>query len=108
MIRRPQRSTLFPYTTLFRSKPLIDQFIRELNGGFVFFRDQYPNQRVNLVYLTGEGALMPGIIRLIADQFGVEAQRGDPFTGLSFNKGVEAPSSSTAAFSVAVGLAMIK
>src|SRR5258708_25822221 len=25
MIRRPPRSTLFPYTTLFRSKPLIDR-----------------------------------------------------------------------------------
>src|SRR5688572_32002422 len=25
MIRRPPRSTLFPYTTLFRSKPVVDQ-----------------------------------------------------------------------------------
>src|SRR3712207_9409776 len=25
MIRRPPRSTLFPYTTLFRSQPLLDQ-----------------------------------------------------------------------------------
>src|SRR2546427_9604299 len=27
MIRRPPRSTLFPYTTLFRSQVVIDQFI---------------------------------------------------------------------------------
>src|SRR5260370_28523723 len=26
MIRRPPRSTLFPYTTLFRSKPVVDWF----------------------------------------------------------------------------------
>src|SRR5258706_7048054 len=31
MIRRPPRSTLFPYTTLFRSRRKIDQFI-----GFLF------------------------------------------------------------------------
>src|SRR2546426_9033924 len=31
MIRRPPRSTLFPYTTLFRSE-LVDQFRVELDG----------------------------------------------------------------------------
>src|SRR3712207_7122058 len=30
MIRRPPRSTLFPYTTLFRSVPLIERFARLL------------------------------------------------------------------------------
>jgi len=89
-------------------KPLIDQFVHGLNNGFVYFREQYPNLRVNLVFLTGEGSLMPGVVRLVAEQFGVEAQRGDPFAGLSFNKGVQAPSSSGAAFTTAVGLAMIK
>src|SRR2546427_4981907 len=29
MIRRPPRSTLFPYTTLFRSHPLAEVFLRE-------------------------------------------------------------------------------
>src|SRR2546430_6269479 len=29
MIRRPPRSTLFPYTTLFRSHDLADQLLRE-------------------------------------------------------------------------------
>src|SRR2546430_12914725 len=34
MIRRPPRSTLFPYTTLFRSADRIDLLIeRETNGG---------------------------------------------------------------------------
>src|SRR5258707_10237166 len=33
MIRRPPRSTLFPYTTLFRSKFLLDTDRRELRGG---------------------------------------------------------------------------
>src|SRR5574337_128530 len=27
MIRRPPRSTLFPYTTLFRSRPLVERYL---------------------------------------------------------------------------------
>src|SRR5256884_7811417 len=34
MIRRPPRSTLFPYTTLFRSLPLIEEAERHLAEGF--------------------------------------------------------------------------
>src|SRR3712207_8714619 len=33
MIRRPPRSTLFPYTTLFRSTPRASQVLREGGGG---------------------------------------------------------------------------
>src|SRR2546422_3263269 len=38
MIRRPPRSTLFPYTTLFRSAPAGSRMCDELaaQGGFVF------------------------------------------------------------------------
>src|SRR5258707_10925029 len=32
MIRRPPRSTLFPYTTLFRSRPELEKKARELVG----------------------------------------------------------------------------
>src|SRR2546426_6130408 len=31
MIRRPPRSTLFPYTTLFRSKPALDRLYESFN-----------------------------------------------------------------------------
>src|SRR3712207_7741379 len=37
MIRRPPRSTLFPYTTLFRSTPLVD--VIENGEAFVFQAD---------------------------------------------------------------------
>src|SRR5256885_3983241 len=33
MIRRPPRSTLFPYTTLFRSKPVLDRARRRARAG---------------------------------------------------------------------------
>src|SRR3712207_8575979 len=35
MIRRPPRSTLFPYTTLFRSSPVVCLFIGEDDRGFI-------------------------------------------------------------------------
>src|SRR3712207_8668837 len=40
MIRRPPRSTLFPYTTLFRSVERLHQAARVLAGGHVEGHDQ--------------------------------------------------------------------
>src|SRR5256885_6278274 len=37
MIRRPPRSTLFPYTTLFRSRKTGDPVTRNLAGEILFF-----------------------------------------------------------------------
>src|SRR5256885_8968016 len=38
MIRRPPRSTLFPYTTLFRSGPAQDLYLLKANLDFKFHR----------------------------------------------------------------------
>src|SRR3712207_8613339 len=49
MIRRPPRSTLFPYTTLFRSLP--DSYAGQRRAGVIIVReadlrvDPYPNRR---------------------------------------------------------------
>src|SRR3712207_8043359 len=37
MIRRPPRSTLFPYTTLFRSRSAMDHLAARLNESYVVF-----------------------------------------------------------------------
>src|SRR5256885_8135467 len=42
MIRRPPRSTLFPYTTLFRS-------LQQLNGDFVIFGDSFKKAQRHLL-----------------------------------------------------------
>src|SRR2546425_8495143 len=48
MIRRPPRSTLFPYTTLFRSNPLAELLVHRGNAGLavqfkevIFFRHDF-------------------------------------------------------------------
>src|SRR5688572_32265330 len=38
MIRRPPRSTLFPYTTLFRSRLSLDQFLAKRGGAAIVAR----------------------------------------------------------------------
>src|SRR5438093_13369076 len=45
MIRRPPRSTLFPYTTLFRSTPSqLYVFMPPNLGGFFMVRSYYPSE----------------------------------------------------------------
>src|SRR3712207_8664394 len=58
MIRRPPRSTLFPYTTLFRSIPLVPAVARRLpacaelrDGTTVLLRLQTPDDREALAEL---------------------------------------------------------
>src|SRR5690348_17827011 len=56
MIRRPPRSTLFPYTTLFRSNEVFldgvlvpdDCVVGEINGGWPIARTTLANERVSL------------------------------------------------------------
>src|SRR3712207_9547706 len=49
MIRRPPRSTLFPYTTLFRSKPSINA------DGLILFDDEGVGGHVELAEEVDEG-----------------------------------------------------
>src|SRR2546430_12230522 len=52
MIRRPPRSTLFPYTTLFRSNPLTFESYAELRD---LFRALVKVEDVRAIVLTGAG-----------------------------------------------------
>src|SRR3712207_8510449 len=45
MIRRPPRSTLFPYTTLFRSVVLVDADLDALADHHVLVEDRVPDHR---------------------------------------------------------------
>src|SRR3712207_9468992 len=60
MIRRPPRSTLFPYTTLFRSvdsgrfkDEIVPVTIKNKKGDIVVDTDEYPNRKTNLEKLAG-------------------------------------------------------
>ena len=49
MIRRPPRSTLFPYTTLFRSKLQIDNVSK-----YAFKSSQWQNEQANITLAIGQ------------------------------------------------------
>src|SRR3712207_9169824 len=53
MIRRPPRSTLFPYTTLFRSDYLSKGF---LTSGFFIFRNSWKTDATQMVVKAGPKA----------------------------------------------------
>src|SRR3712207_8781611 len=53
MIRRPPRSTLFPYTTLFRSKTIEFGIIRPGLLADMVIVDQNPIENVKVLYGTG-------------------------------------------------------
>src|SRR5260221_6326596 len=54
MIRRPPRSTLFPYTTLFRSRELQDLARTHNIEDRVFFVGSRPNEELNLWYSAAD------------------------------------------------------
>src|SRR2546430_17429052 len=65
MIRRPPRSTLFPYTTLFRSTPLVSKS-NERIGRLLLFddvtqRERMEEQMTQTEKLTSLGLLAAGV-----------------------------------------------
>src|SRR3712207_7926805 len=56
MIRRPPRSTLFPYTTLFRSEPLVNYLRR---------RGLRRGQAILSIYLTILLAIAAGVLAIV-------------------------------------------
>src|SRR3712207_7133507 len=68
MIRRPPRSTLFPYTTLFRSMGADGSFVLSAAGGHITGADGRPlvgvpllaGHAVKLLFEFNEGQALPG------------------------------------------------
>src|SRR3712207_8194317 len=65
MIRRPPRSTLFPYTTLFRSTP------EQVREGLEAVAAEYGAQEVIVVTITHDHEARRRSYELIADAFGL-------------------------------------
>ena len=56
MIRRPPRSTLFPYTTLFRSDNTVAEALLPTRGGFFFGGTEYDEYYLEDVRKTRDWA----------------------------------------------------
>src|SRR2546430_9994559 len=63
MIRRPPRSTLFPYTTLFRSPPVVEGSRKCMVGG----KDHPVVERDVVDTVAGDGVLREPVARIRAE-----------------------------------------
>src|SRR3712207_7684204 len=67
MIRRPPRSTLFPYTTLFRSYGVIKLFVNGLLGGLVLLIGSFLSFLIFLsrgIYVVKDANILNGLADL--------------------------------------------
>src|SRR5256885_12610993 len=67
MIRRPPRSTLFPYTTLFRSKFLDDLELQAVNGTMLAVRKSRPAIEALVWEVKGMSAYRSWIISVTSE-----------------------------------------
>src|SRR2546430_17160151 len=78
MIRRPPRSTLFPYTTLFRSHAEADRlFLEDIGGGFL--QDQLPDAVIDRQdFIDAGSALVSGKAARLAPLPAIGGDRSSP------------------------------
>src|SRR5258707_10971830 len=79
MIRRPPRSTLFPYTTLFRSIPQISAIMGPCAGGAV-----YSPPITDFIFMTRETSYMfvtvPDVIKTVTHEEVTKQELGGAMT----------------------------
>src|SRR3989454_12800747 len=77
MIRRPPRSTLFPYTTLFRSPPVeVPEELRDIRGVVLEVRVHHDDP-------SAERRLEPGVGRRGLPRVRLQPHQADPRGGLA-------------------------
>ena len=88
-------------------RPLFDKVIDEIKKSKVFFSTHNPMVRINKIIVSGETALMPGLLIYMVNNFDVEVVLANPWINLkllpSQQKEVQQKGP---VFSVAVGLAL--
>src|SRR5256884_8206133 len=98
MIRRPPRSTLFPYTTLFRSSRSLQFYLASGSG----------REQPEKILVCGGCANIPGVAEVISSRVGISAEKGDPLGQLKLSSRAKAQAvqRDAAALLTACGLAL--
>ena len=61
--------------------PVLNGLTTEIKRAVSYYTQQYPQERLNKIIITGGVALMPGLVEWMTKQLGVEVSVGDPFVG---------------------------
>ncbi|MBI4038616.1 type IV pilus assembly protein PilM [Candidatus Daviesbacteria bacterium] len=88
-------------------KPTVDIIISEYRRVIQAFETKFPQNPIKRIVLSGGGAKMPGLVRYLANNLGLEVQEADPWYAITKDKSLTSKLAQDApTFSVAVGLAL--
>ncbi len=89
-------------------EPFRQSMIQQISRALQFYASSSDYMSLGTVYLTGGGALIPGLAEALGDEVGVSAQLGDPFKGMRMAPKINARllDSVRPALTIACGLAL--
>jgi len=87
-------------------KPVMDTIIGEIRRAVGFFEEQYKNEHIGVILLSGGNAKLPGLIPYVAEATGIEVQQGNPWVGIRKDPRFAVLNAEGSLFSVAIGLAL--
>ena len=89
-------------------KPIMDTIINEIKRAVAFYVEKYPNDRVEVILLSGGTARIPGMVVYIAENIGsdIEIQLANPWVGIQRDARLTQVTTDAATYCVAVGLAL--
>ncbi len=84
-----------------------ERLVREIERSFHYYGDESSGDKVRSLILTGGGAAIKGLAGFLQENLGVPASEGDPFKGITLEKGALAdPAWPAGAFANAIGAAL--
>ncbi|MCS7190602.1 MAG: type IV pilus assembly protein PilM [Fimbriimonadales bacterium] len=89
--------------------PLLEELVSEIRRSIEYFRSRQANADVQLIVLTGGGAIMPNLDQFIASSIGIPTVVGNPFKGVQLQvkrHGPEYVASNAHLMAVAVGMGL--
>ncbi|MDD5072933.1 MAG: pilus assembly protein PilM [Candidatus Omnitrophica bacterium] len=89
------------------NRPAAERLAQEIDRSLHYYGDESSGDKVRSVVLTGGGASIKGLAEFLQENLGVPVSQGDPFKGISLEKGALAdPAPASGIFAGAVGAAL--
>ena len=87
-------------------RPVMESIVGEIKRAIGFFEEQYKNEHIGVILLTGGNAKLPGLIPYLAEATGIEVQQGNPWAGIRKDPRFAVLNTEGPLFAVAIGLAL--
>ena len=87
-------------------KPVMDTIIGEISRAIAFYQEKYTNEHIDVIFLSGGTARLPGMVVYLAQSLNVEVQLANPWIGIKIDERFRVLDAAGPVFTVAVGLAL--